>query len=568
MRRRCASASTRRPIASTRAGRSSGVGCEGCHGPGSAHVAWASATPRAGVDPRLGARLDERRGVSWSIDPATGNATRSAPRASEREIEVCAQCHSRRSALSEDYVAGERFLDHYRPVLLEAPLYWADGQQRDEVYTWGSFLQSRMYAKGVTCSDCHEPHAGELRRAGDELCASCHAPERYAAASHHHHTAGSKGSECIACHMPATTYMVVDPRHDHSLRVPRPDLSVALGTPNACSSCHRDLAPRRAAEQLRAWLGRDARGFQRYAEALHAADAGAISAAAELRGVASDASEPAIARASALARLDASTGRASLGGLATALRDPSPLVRLGALQGLESAPPAERAGAAVASLTDPLRALRFEAVRVLAEVASGLPPGVGAVYEGAAAEYLAALRHDADRAEVRAQLGAFLAQRGDPDAARAELRAALAIEPAFAPAYVNLADVERAAGREADALQTLEAGIAAVPASAVLHHAYGLSLVRSGRVAEALGELARAVELDPGSARFGYVYAIALHSSERAAEAIAQLERTLAAHPGDRAVLEALASFHRSAGHAQAAARYAAELEALNAADP
>jgi len=545
-----------------------GVGCEGCHGPGSAHVEWASAEPRDGADPHLIAKLDERRDVTWSIDAATGNAARSAPRTSEREIEVCAQCHARRSSLSESYVAGEPFLDHYRPALLEVPLYHSDGQQRDEVYTWGSFLQSRMYAKGVTCSDCHEPHSGALRRAGSAICASCHAPEKYAAASHHHHAGGSAGSDCVACHMPTTTYMVVDPRHDHSLRVPRPDLSVAWGTPNACSACHADRTPSWAAEQLRAWLGRDAKSFQRFPEAFHAADSDALEAGSLLRAVANDASQPAIARASALARLDASVSRASHAALGAAARDSNPLVRLGALQGLESAPPVERAVAAVGALSDSRRAVRLEAVRVLAEVSQDLPPEQSAAFERAAAEYVAALRLDADRAEARAQLGAFFSQRGDTGGARAELRAALAIEPAFAPAYVNLADVERAAGREPEALRVLEQGIAAVPVSAPLHHARGLALVRSQRLDEALPELARAVELEPHEARFAYVYAIALHSAGRASEAIALLERTSTAHPRDRAVLEALASIYQEVGDTQAAARYAAKLEELRRADP
>jgi tetratricopeptide (TPR) repeat protein len=545
-----------------------GVGCEGCHGPGSAHVAWASVAPREGANPHLAAQLDERRGVAWHIDAATGNAVRSAPRESEREIEVCAQCHARRSSLSESYAAGEPFLDHYRPALLEPQLYFADGQQRDEVYSWGSFLQSRMYAKGVTCSDCHEPHAGKLRAEGGALCATCHAPDTYAAASHHHHAAGSPGSECVACHMPATTYMVVDPRHDHSLRVPRPDLTLALGTPNACAACHAERAPSWAAQRVRAWLGRDARGSQRYAEALHAADSDALASGALLRAVANDAAQPAIARASALTRLDAESSRASRAALASAARDPNALVRLGALQGLESAPVAERAAAAGASLVDPRRAVRLEAVRVLASASQELSPGQRADFERAANEYVAALRLDADRAEARAQLGAFLAQRGDGDAARAELHAALAIEPAFAPAYVNLADLERAAGREPEALRVLETGIAAVPTSAALHHAYGLALVRSERREDALAELARAVALDPSSARFAYVHAVALHAAGRAGDAITLLERTSAAHPRDPALLEALASFHAERGDAEAAARAIAQLDALSVADP
>ncbi len=173
--------------------------------------------------------LDERRGITWKHDQTTGNAARSQARATEREIEVCAQCHARRGQIAEGYVPGKAFLDYYRPALLTSPLYHADGQQRDEVYNWGSFLQSKMYANGVTCSDCHDPHSGKLRAEGNTLCAACHLPSKYDTAAHHHHKPASAGAACVGCHMPTTTYMVVDPRHDHSLRVPRPDLSVTIG---------------------------------------------------------------------------------------------------------------------------------------------------------------------------------------------------------------------------------------------------------------------------------------------------------------------------------------------------
>ena len=153
---------------------------------------------------------------------------RSQPRATEREIEVCAQCHARRGQIAEGYEAGKPLLDYYRPALLTSPLYHADGQQRDEVYNWGSFLQSKMYANGVTCSDCHDPHSGKLRAEGNGLCATCHLTSKYDTATHHHHKPASAGAACVSCHMPTTNYMVVDPRHDHSLRVPRPDLSVKI----------------------------------------------------------------------------------------------------------------------------------------------------------------------------------------------------------------------------------------------------------------------------------------------------------------------------------------------------
>ena len=208
------------------------------------------------------------------MNATTGNAVRSQPRATEREIEVCAQCHARRGQIAEGYEAGKPFLDHYRPALLTSPLYHADGQQRGEVYNWGSFLQSKMYANGVTCSDCHNPHSGKLRAEGNALCATCHVPSKYDTAAHHHHKPASAGAACVACHMPTTTYMVVDPRHDHSLRVPRPDLSVKLGTPNACNGCHTNRDARWAAKQVNQWYGHDPQGYQRFAAAFAAADGG------------------------------------------------------------------------------------------------------------------------------------------------------------------------------------------------------------------------------------------------------------------------------------------------------
>ncbi|RPI13494.1 MAG: hypothetical protein EHM60_08995, partial [Lysobacterales bacterium] len=203
------------------------VGCEACHGPGGRHVALAQAAAERGATLQqsgFAVTFDERRGVGWVIDPATGNAKRTTPRTTEKELDVCGQCHARRSQFSDDYRPGDPLLDHYRGSILSAGLYHVDGQQRDEVFNWGSFLSSRMYAQGVTCSDCHDPHDGKLRAPGNATCAQCHDAAKYDSPDHHFHAAGSAGAACAACHMKPETYMVIDGRHDHSFRIPRPDL--------------------------------------------------------------------------------------------------------------------------------------------------------------------------------------------------------------------------------------------------------------------------------------------------------------------------------------------------------
>jgi Flp pilus assembly protein TadD len=515
----------------------------------------------------LNARLDERRGIAWNLNSNSGHAARSGPRLSEREIQVCAQCHARRSQIADGYEAGKPFFDYYRPALLGRGLYHADGQQRDEVYTWGSFLQSRMYAQGVTCSDCHNPHSGKLRAQGNAVCGSCHQPATYDAPAHHHHESSSAGATCTGCHMPPTNYMMVDPRHDHSLRVPRPDLSVKLGTPNACTGCHTTRTARWAAARVRAWYGHEpAPGrYARMAAAFAAAESRAFDAQALLRELASDAEQPDITRATALAELDPTGNAVALVALNDGLHDPNPLVRLGALQSVARLPLELRLRLAEPLLSDPLKAIRIEAAGLLGAVSTQqFSPARLAAFQRAADEFIETQRYNADRAEARVSVGTFLAERGERAGAEAELRAAIALEPDLIPAYVNLADVYRVQGRDADGERVLRDGLARAPGNASLHYALGLALARSSRRDSALSEFARADALEPGNARFAYVLAVALHSSGQVDAAIAKLETALTTHPANRDILSALVSFHRTRGERAQAERYAAQLRLLS----
>jgi len=544
------------------------VGCEACHGPGSTHVAWAKEAgdgKRREANKGLTVLLDERRGVSWAIEASTGNPTRSRPRDSSREIETCGRCHARRGQFTDGWHAGQRLADGYRATLIEPGLYWDDGQQRDEVFNYGSFLGSRMHAKGVTCSDCHDPHSGKTRAPGNAVCAQCHLPAKYDAATHHHHAPGSKGAECAACHMPTTTYMVVDPRHDHGFRIPRPDRTVSLGTPNACNQCHRDRNPDWAVAAVKRWYPQPRPGYQTFAEAFAAAERGAPGAQRALVAAAEDRDLSAYTRAGAIRRLGRYLGPATLPAVRSGLADPDPQVRAAAVAALAEADAGLRAQLLPPLLGDPVRLVRMDAARALTgEPETRLSAPDRARLAAALEEYVAAERFNADRPEGRANLGNLHATQGRIDEAMAAYRGALALDPTFTQAAINLADLQRSLGAEGDAEKTLRETLKRDPRSAPAHFALGLSLTRQKRTAESLRELAEAAKLAPDNPRFGYVYAVALNDAGRPAEARRELEGLLKRQPNDRDALRALTLFERDAGNRARAlvhARRLAELE-------
>ncbi len=544
------------------------VSCEACHGPGSRHVAWAER--KAGWEKLedtkgLVIALDERKDVHWKIDPKTGNASRSQARNSSKEIEMCARCHARRSPISGDYVHGEPFMDHYLPRRLDAGLYFSDGQIDGEVYVYGSFLQSKMFHAGVTCSDCHEPHSLQLRAPGNGVCLQCHAAGKYDAASHHFHKPGSAGASCAECHMPPRTYMVVDPRHDHSMRVPRPDLSVKLGTPNACTNCHTGQSAEWAAKQVRDWYGGDAQGYQRYATALEAARGGEPAAGKGLAELVRDSDVPGIARATALAGLGPYLSPETIDVVVQGLGADDPMLRVAALEALESVPVDIRAQLAFPSISDPVRAVRIETARILAGMpVADLSAEQRSALDKGFEEYLQAQQAMAERPEAQLNMGNLYAARGMTAQAVAAYQAATELDPAFTPAYVNHADLLRNHGDEAAAEAVLRRALAITPGTGDVYHALGLSLVRQERTAEALEALKQATSLSPDNARYVYVYAVALNSAGDSAKALMVLQGAHNRFPNNTDILSALVAFHRDGGNTEAARSYAEKLRSLS----
>ncbi len=545
------------------------VGCEACHGQGSRHVGWArdrqSWWPFGKTDdPAKGlvVQFDERSNVAWPIESKTGNAKRStAPATLRKEVETCGLCHARRGQFSENWIPGRWLSETHVVSPINRGLYHADGQMLDEVYNYGSFKQSKMFAAGVTCSDCHEPHGANLRAPDDGVCGQCHASDKYASIAHNRHEGASPPLGCASCHMPARTYMGVDRRHDHSFRIPRPDLSVKLGTPNACNDCHTDKTPQWAAASIESWHGPNRKGFQSYAAGLHAAWTGRADAAALLAEIAADRQAPAIARASALTELGPRNSPSNADMARKGLTDPDPMVRIGALDTLEGMPVAQRWPLASPLLTDAVQGVRIRAASLLAGVPTAqLNASDRQRFGRAAEEFIAAQKTNADRPEARSMLGSYYAQRGATAEAEAEYKAALRLSPQYMLAAINLADLYRRLQRENDAENVLRAAIAVTALDAGVHHALGLTLVRLKRLNEALGELRRAAELAPEQARYAYVYAVALHSAGRGSEAVTVLRASLVRYPDDRDSLLALISFSRESGDLVTALEYAQQL--------
>lgn len=550
------------------------VSCETCHGPGSNHVAWAEAHKNRSYSSQDGSNglvvnLAPPSG-SWSAEAATGTMHWKGQPRSHTEVETCAPCHSRRRPITGNVQPGRPFLDSYVPSLLEEGVYYADGQILEEDYEWGSFIQSKMYHEGVTCSDCHDPHTAKLRTDNlNAVCGKCHSLAKFGGEQHHHHRADSAGALCVNCHMPTRTYMVVDVRRDHSFKVPRPDFSMAYATPNACNQCHKNKPTAWAAATVAKWYGPNRRQEAQFVAAIDAGRRGLPNAEGALTGLIADATTPGIARATALSLLPQYLTPIGLPAVEGALGDSDPLVRGEAVKALEPLPAEDRVRMAAPLLTDPVRSVRIEAARLLAGTQSGLlQEAQKATLDRAISELIASEMVAAERPENHMNLALLYLQMGRTSEAESELQTALRLDPKFVPAMVNLADLYRLQRRDDEGQKWLEKAIGVAPNAAEPLYALGLLKIRQKQYQEALPLLAKAATLLPSNARYSYVYAVALNSSGQSDRAIAVLENAHRQRPADREVLNGLITFERDKGNLPAAISYAEQLVQLTPNDP
>jgi predicted CXXCH cytochrome family protein len=509
------------------------VSCEACHGPGSRHLAWAEIPPMARPD------LED-----YGLLLPTGKIP------SRQQVEICAPCHARRTELGDYDHTRVAMLDNQIPALLREGLYHPDGQILDEVYVWGSFVQSRMYEKGVRCGDCHDVHSLNLVREGNDLCLQCHRADAYDTYDHHFHQKihegrPSDGALCVKCHMPERPYMIVDWRADHSLRVPRPDLSQEIGTPNACTQggCHDNQPLQWSVDAFRRWYGIARKPH--YGSTLAAGREGAPEARDALARLARDPLFPTLVRATALSLLTSYPGEESGAALRNALLDDEDLLRHTGAQSLSVADPAERVSLLAPLLFDPVKAVRLAAVSQLAGTEEGLfKPYQLEAYREVLEEYVRTMEYSLDFAFAGHNLGNLEAKLGRTDAAESFYRRAIAVDDLFFPAKINLAILLSGQGRKREAEQLLREVVTAYPANHEAAYLLGLLLVEMQESEEAARWMRQAAAASPSNARVWYNLGLLEQSIGRDAEAEAALRAALALGPDHPEFLYALADHY------------------------
>lgn len=527
------------------------VACESCHGAGSQHLVWASDPAGFTGDASgkgLQVNLNKRAGVSWGTHPETGKPRRSNPRQTSQEIDTCARCHSRRGILSEDFIPGHPIGNTHRINLLEESLYHADGQPADETYVYGSFLQSRMYHEGVTCSDCHNPHSLALRLPGDQVCAQCHASNDYATPDHHFHPVSSEGARCASCHMPVTRFMGVDDRHDHSFRIPRPDISAEIGSPDACQACqacHTEQSHDWAALEIRKRYPNPLPGFLETALTIHQARLGNPESLKALVNLLNSQQQPVIFRATAATLLARFSSQKSVTALQAALKDKAPLVRRGAVEALAGVPPELRRPALLPRLEDPVRDVRLAAALALStpDIGQKLSGPERSLLQQVLEDYLSVQALNADRAEAWFNRGVVQENRQFYPESEEAYRMALMRDPHFTPASIHPYNLLAGTGRDSEAGKLLDGQIDKQPEAASLHLVRGLMQVREKHYVKAGKSLETAVALDPDSSRARYILATLRFSQQQVDTGFHLLAENLIRHPYDYDSLYAMVSY-------------------------
>ncbi len=538
------------------------VGCEACHGPGSAHLDWA--------------KLPEG---NRPMDINTGLTVKTSNINNREYIENCARCHSRRSALADFDNKSNEFMDYYIPQIPLSPVYYDDGQILEENYVYGSFMQSKMYMKGVKCSDCHNAHSLKFIKEGNDLCLQCHRADQYDAYTHHFHKKNGRehqpqafnspqqniegeGARCINCHMDGNLYMGVDYRRDHSFRIPRPDLTLEIGAPNACNSCHKDKSAQWSQDFIMKWYGISLKPH--YGSVFAKGKNGDPLVFDELTTIILDELQPPMVRAAAIGTMENYPSQAAKQVLKSVMGHSDALLRTYAARSFFSSNPNELKEIFIPMLYDPVRSVRMEAALRLASIQSEITDTLQkSALSKTLAEYEQAMQYTSDFAASNHNLGILYMNSGKNLEAIEKYRQAIMIDEKFYPASVNLATALNNSGKNSEAEKLLKDVLLNNPEIKGINYSLGLLLAEMNKYDEAVQYLEKATKETPVNPRVYYNLGLLLNQLGNKDKAENALLIATNLEPQNSGFIYALSTFYLQNGDRGKALEYAKKLQKL-----
>jgi predicted CXXCH cytochrome family protein len=509
------------------------VGCQSCHSETPDHVK--NKPSAAGINKHIEAKqstaLNDNIVLAFNGRQTIGQWIRGEHenvahwQGEERDnqfMENCFACHSLRSPLTDGIDTRSAFLDQFSPSLIVPSLYHVDGQIKAEVYVYGSFLQSKMFAAGVNCLDCHDSHTIQVKTPGNALCSQCHNAKVYQQPTHTRHQADSEGGQCVNCHMPQTTYMGVDKRRDHSFTIPRPDLSIKYATPNACNQCHQDQSLQWSVNALEKWFGQPeglSAAEQGFRELLQG---GSLSQKQHIALI-NDKTLSVIKRASALALLGNSVPELSDKLIKPWVNSDQPLLRLASAKIGYLLPVNERLKSFTQLLGDKYKAIRVAAANQLLDVGLHNNPAFTQAFK----ELVSSNEMNQWRGEGSLNQSLIHMRLRENDQAIAVLLHGIKVDPYFEPNYVNLAEIYRVSAKPELELGIIQQALQAVPDSALFHYNYGMWFIRQQQKGNAVIEFRQATTLAPNNEQFAYMYFLGLDANGDTLQALRELKSAL-----------------------------------------
>lgn len=480
------------------------VSCEACHGPGKEHVSRALKE----------GEMYENKGSMQMTNLG-----------SKELVDACARCHARRENITLLHTPQGTFLDHYFPQLIKENVYHADGQILDEVYVYGSFIQSKMYHNGVSCKDCHNIHSTQLKFNDNRLCMQCHDGAKFNQESHHKHPVGTKSALCINCHMPGKHYMGNDFRRDHSFRIPRPDLSLKYNTPNACIGCHKDKTNQWAATNFVKFYGEPKKDH--FSDKLAPGITRQIGGKDSLMALAKDTNYPNISRASAVSNLNNYIQTINIKNVLQFLKDKSPLVK-GATADLlfELKVGTTYNKDILPLLKDSKRAVRVKAFYALSGLSvSKIPKEYKPFYDKVRIEFANNLKAIGEFSGGKLKRAQYYMGIGKLESAIKTLESALILDPINNIVRTKLANLyyqNKQLNKAEEAYKTI---LEQEPGFGLTNFDYGLLLNELGKPKKAIQQLETSLKLIPYNDRIAYNLALLYFQNKQSKKAIILLKR-------------------------------------------